>query len=403
MRRGEADRAVIGPGRAIDGEAQRIDERAPAPDEKAAAAVVAPIGEREQRQHIADRGGEDGGSVQHWAAIRRRGGVRCKPMLFFDHGRLQRLGPRFSPARGSATNRLSALAARVRRRQNLTRCRRATSWAARRSTTSSACRVSPRSTANFRHGRTIANACNFPRTGRMRPLSRRSGCSANASRVIWRARPSSGEPRCRRESPPPTRRRPRIGTRKTPRRSGSNNPRARGSRAQQPLGLDKQVGAADAEAFVAWLSEVASLAHNMGAPQPDAASTAPSGGAWKSAIRYCGGRPAAAALVPPDLFRQLGEDHALVRMGEFLGKPRIEKVAYHQMLRLLPRVAGRWAERKRSAAVATRQRLRRRVHVLRRRRNTFLGRQSRSRRPPLRPREGQHAGRLRLRARPSRG
>jgi Domain of unknown function (DUF1963) len=96
-------------------------------------------------------------------------------------------------------------------------------------------------------------------------------------------------------------------------------------------GLDKPVGAADAEAFVAWLSEVASLPRNMGRLSLCGFNGALRRG-LESAIRYCGGHPAAAALVPPELSRQLGEDHALVRMGEFLGKPRIEKVAYHQML-----------------------------------------------------------------------
>ncbi len=56
VRGGEADRAVIGPRRAIDREAQRVDQRPLAAHKEPPSAPVAPPGDEEQEQHIADCG-----------------------------------------------------------------------------------------------------------------------------------------------------------------------------------------------------------------------------------------------------------------------------------------------------------------------------------------------------------
>ena len=56
---GEPDRTVIGPGRAIDGEAQGVDDSAPTARDKAPAASIAPTGDEEQEDDVADRGEKD--------------------------------------------------------------------------------------------------------------------------------------------------------------------------------------------------------------------------------------------------------------------------------------------------------------------------------------------------------
>ena len=75
LRGGEADRAVIGPGRAVDRQAQRIDQRAVPADDEAPPAVIAPPGDGEQEADIAERGEKDGRAVQHGggASVRSMG------------------------------------------------------------------------------------------------------------------------------------------------------------------------------------------------------------------------------------------------------------------------------------------------------------------------------------------
>jgi hypothetical protein len=52
----------------------------------------------------------------------------------------------------------------------------------------------------------------------------------------------------------------------------------------------------------------------------------------ESAIRYCGDHPAAAALVPLDIFNQLRDHHALVRTGVHDGQPWLKTNRHHQLL-----------------------------------------------------------------------
>lgn len=66
MRRGEADRAVVGPRRAVDGEAERVDNGPRSAGDETPAAPVAPPGDEEQDQDVAD-GREVGRGAVHRA------------------------------------------------------------------------------------------------------------------------------------------------------------------------------------------------------------------------------------------------------------------------------------------------------------------------------------------------
>jgi hypothetical protein len=69
VRRGEPDRAVVGPGRAIDGEAERVDDRPQAAEEKAPSSAIPPPGDEEQRRDVADCGQKYRGAVHQSRAF----------------------------------------------------------------------------------------------------------------------------------------------------------------------------------------------------------------------------------------------------------------------------------------------------------------------------------------------
>src|ERR1700677_4829190 len=79
VRRGDADRAIIGPGSAIYSEAERINERSSPPRDIFPPAVVAPPGDEKQQDDISDRGGEHRRPRQHRRPPRSRLGRRTAP------------------------------------------------------------------------------------------------------------------------------------------------------------------------------------------------------------------------------------------------------------------------------------------------------------------------------------
>jgi hypothetical protein len=103
-------------------------------------------------------------------------------------------------------------------------------------------------------------------------------------------------------------------------------------RRAEAAGLDAPVDPAEASEFAEWLT---ALANHSSQPVRSRVCAHWNGSmrrGLEAAIVYCGGHPAAAALVPLDIFNQLRDQHALVRTGERDGQPWLKPSDHHQLL-----------------------------------------------------------------------